>query len=1396
MKKLSKVALSAGLAMLSTSIYAKSIYISGSIKSVSPKVEVVYPDEMYRGVEEYSVVARELANSGCSLHVNETDSYTTDSDDLKCYFEWTDDTDNSWIPNGFNVSGRPLGGAGEHSRSYRISYFSGTSKEKVTILEDSVSYTLIEPPAPVLVKVNTQSNTSSANGLVYVSHNSNERLQTAIIEVEERPYDQIVHLTQFNQSCSIPKGQTQCDLNIGDIGFSEDNSIMGEVYTSIKVTDKYDFISTPVEQLRYAWDYRPPVIEQFAYKATGNDENSPVVVTVENQTVEVANNEAIIVLTSPHSANYEDRWWLPTSVSVEFKTDEDIKQVSEYITLDGVDIRRLFQETKVSSASGKIRSLGQPQQIGDSFVYRVPLGSVNDGQYLTEVVASDIYNNNSSITDEKMELDRLPPQIRLYNNWTKFDNGDEINFIEHMVITVQDDTSTENEILDIMLDGKKVDFVGEFPQAKYITTPVDWQSNTAHTITVQARDKNNNHVETTYSISFLPLDFMFKNIDDLKVAHVQNQEIEYNQNKGKSCKLYNSDRLAIQSINNESRMACSVKWTVVPNGLEEAWDTTTPKLIGAFNETGAATIAAEIYVHDYYGRTNLIKSDSTTLIVSDPITPEILFEEKDMFAFGYNAVELGNYSIGRYRIRASSSPLDITILKNGKTLEDFNVAQSRRYAEHTISKTINDKNSANNRRLWQEDVYEVQVKYARQPENVVSNSITAYTVPSRKARLLAEQSDDEMSTSDRLSIKTKFGIYSSFYRDVVYDDSNLGEWQVRIAVQDENKELAGLTAWQTVTDNGQNTFDIDFEGDDIGDLRYYAQSRVVSPNPAYEASVISSRSSVKILKGTAIEGNMKTIRIAGSLPLSASIRYDYLSADDKRASAGVVWYMSDDNGTSWQKYSDGTRFTYIARNEGTWLVRAEITNRFTGEISHTDQVQIMAYRVPQLTLEGPSNLISGMTGKYTVYDQGELADSGNLLIEWSTDGGKTYVTGSETFDYEASQLGSNQIVVRAAYIGYESDEKSWGIKKKSVRTQTPKPVRIRVNSEKDIETTMTLPLVATVTPPYTKMDMDIVTEWVLPDGTVVSGNTYEFTPTEQDLAIADVHRFKMRAWVDGYKSMTYNEYDHQVQVWKYQFPQYTMAYTQDVKVAPSLITIWLRRPEGENLRENLKFDWNGRGRLELTKDWGMRARFKAKNPGIFPISVIASDDRGNWDEFTEYVEVIEADPISVDLTEYFSNTYHRYPLDVTLRPTIRGGHPDDRVADYRWYLNGELQPHLERSYAKFEDLEEGEHVLTLKVTTKFGQQGEASVPIEVLPNIPPVCSLSYRLVNKTAQVKADCKDEDGKIVRYDWKLGDYERKNVGSRISALRQPGETELAEVTGYDDSGDTHTTQLLIQW
>ncbi|MEZ9856468.1 hypothetical protein AB4347_20930, partial [Vibrio breoganii] len=83
------------------------------------------------------------------------EAYTSDSSNLKCFFEWTGDTDPSWNANGLALDGRPTAAAGEHYRSYRISYFNGIEKERITLIEDSVAYTILEPVPPVIVNVTT-----------------------------------------------------------------------------------------------------------------------------------------------------------------------------------------------------------------------------------------------------------------------------------------------------------------------------------------------------------------------------------------------------------------------------------------------------------------------------------------------------------------------------------------------------------------------------------------------------------------------------------------------------------------------------------------------------------------------------------------------------------------------------------------------------------------------------------------------------------------------------------------------------------------------------------------------------------------------------------------------------------------------------------------------------------------------------------------------------------------------------------------------------------------------------------------------------------------------------------------------------------------------------------------
>lgn len=1399
MKVKTKLTLAGGLMMLPLVLSAKSLYITGSIETVSPKLSITFPEPVYQGVKSYEIIGSTSPDSGCELETNEYIAKQTDNTGrTKCYFEWAQDSNYSWEPIGLTVSGRAMAEPGLHERHYQISYFNGSAKEKVVIQKGVIDYTIEAPQAPVITSLSTRTTSRIVDGYDLLTNDPNEMLRELVVNVEPRPYNQLVKFTQLGFECTVPENSDWCQVTFSAHQIAVDEEqLVGTLISEITVSDVFGFVFGTSEQVSYAWDFRPPVIEQFALKAVGQNSTKEIVLDVEGTSIELDNNEAIIVLSSPHSADQDNTWWMPPTLTLNFTKHKDHVPVRDFVTLEGRSVGNLFQKVEGTYIDRDVISTGVPQKIGDKFVYRVKLNNVNDGLYEGGVAARDVYGNTGILDIDSMLLDRLPPEIRIYNVNREFSSGDPINFLEHLVLTVQDQSSVNNEITEVWLDGQPIEHIGEHKMAQAITLTEPLPANTSHELVIKAKDENDNIVQRLYQLSFLPVNYTFSNVESEKIALVQNQDISFRQLQGPRCRLYRSPQEATLAIRQLNQTNCSVKWEQIPDGLEVAIDTTSPELIGAFNQTGVTTIRASIYIHDMLGRTNLVKEDEITLLVGDPDEPEIIFDERGMFVDGMYAVQVGESRVGRYRIHAASSPVYVTLKRDGQVLQEMQFRQSDRYRYHNIANMIEDRNIANHRRLWDENEYSLEVHYSRLPQQITSASVKSFAVPSSRVRAQIFQQSREVSNKQSMEVTAKFGLYDSFYRDLRYLPEQMGDWRIRIAAEGEDKETIGLTDWVALDSSGSNNFDVDFMDKSVGNVRFFAEAKVVSPNPAYEQWVKSSRGVIKVLKGTAIEGDLRTTRITGSVPLNASITYEFDSRNDRDAATTVKWFTSTDNGATWEPYgTQGTRFSYRADHEGTWLVKAQVTNRMSGEISETDRVQIMAYKVPKIKMQGPNNLIEGMTRSYTLYDGDVIADEGNLLIQWSLDGGETWTDGGYEMEYTANEFGVIVVKARAAYLGFESDEKSWNSDYIRVSTQKNKQVRAQIRGRNEIETGDTLELSAYVRAPYSNMDSDITIEWVMPDGTVKTGESLLFTPTMEDLTRADFHEFKLRSWISDAKEQTYTETVHRVQVWEYHFPQFGVAYTQRIKVAPSVIDIWLRRPISVNLNEEFKYDWSGEGRLELTKEYGYRARFTAKQPGLYPISVIVEDDRGNTDTFIEYVEVLEPEPISMELTPRFSNRYQRSPLSVNMRPTIRGGHPRDRVSEYRWFINGELVANQERSTANIADLLEGDHEIKLAIVTQYGQEAQVTFPVEVIPNMPPICSVAYSLFSKTARIEAKCSDSDGKIVRYNWKVDGRELSNVGKRISELRQQGETALVELTAFDDSGDSASTSVRVFW
>ncbi|MGR5096612.1 Ig-like domain-containing protein [Vibrio maritimus] len=1397
--------LALGFASISLVSFAKTVTITGTIKTVMPKFEVTLPETIYRSVKEYEILGRQTpgSNEGCELTTDLELAKTSTVEQLYCYFEWTNSSATNgtgWSQDLFDLEGRALLAAGEYSHDYTISFFSGSNHEKVIIDTGTLDYTVVEPEPPLVTNVTTITNDRDISGYTPITHDRNERFKNVRVEVEPRPYDQLIQIPVLSdRACTVPEGQTSCNLAGINISISSGaTELVGTMPVGFKVSDKYATFSNN-KTISFAWDFRPPVIEQYAFNARGQDASvsHPTVLDVDGTPVTVENNEAVVVISSPHSVNQSDFWWLPASLSLDITPDEQHAQDVSYITLNGENISNLFRTSLSYYTDSTLSSHGTPERIGDKYVYRFNVASIKDGIYRGEISASDVFDNGSSIEHENTLIDRLDPEIHLFNIDDKFTNGDPVFFLEHLVLTIQDETSNNNVITSVKLDGQEIEHKGDFTMARAIQDGISLEARTVHELTIAGTDGNGNTVERTFTLNFLPLDFRYSDVENQKFALVQNQGITFKQSTGNRCTMFKSEIEAVTAIREHGQLHCSVEWLETPIGLESAWDTSEPVLIGAFATDGEAYISARIWLHDKFGRKNLVKNDDVTLLVAAPPSPEILFDEKEQFAHNRYAVEPGESKVTRYRVRSASSPITVTLKRDGKVLNSNVVRQSPRYTYHNVAYTVMDTEKAYNRKLWDENTYTVEVRYSLMPNISVENSAYSYAVPSKRIRMRLESGVKELSTADELTLDSAFGLYDTFYRQIRYKASDMGDWDVRVVAENKDRSISPLTEWQSVASDGNTPFTIDWAPESIGQTRYFAQARLKSPNPDYEHIVRSNKSTVQVLKGTAIEGQLKTMRISGPAPLSTMIQYVHASREDKDAAEEVTWYISDDNAQTWQEYPEkGKRFMYRAETEGVWWVQAKVKNRFTGIESSTDRVQVMSYGVPDLEIDGATNVIEGLTEEYTLYDHGSIADLSSLVVQWSTDGGATYADGSASLIHTVEGLGTNKIAARAAYIGFESNPNAWQHVALGVRGQPPRPVRTRILGEKETEVGLPISLAAKVSAPYSRMNAPIVTEWIAPDGTRFNGDDFVFNPTETDLEWADFHDVTLTAWIDGAKEQTYAEYKHRVQVWAYEFPEFTLAYRQRIKVAPSEFEVWLRRPIGSNLHENFKFDWNGQGKVELTRDLGYKARFTAKKPGLYPITVTVEDDRGNYQDFIEYIEVLEPEPMSIELLERFSNKYQRAPLDVTMRPIIRGGHPTDRAADYRWYLNSELIEEETRSTAKIEGLQAGVHDIKFEVVTRYGQEESFTQRVEVVPNTPPLCTINYSMFSKSARIEADCEDVDGRIARYHWTVDGVERRNIGKRITEYRDYGSQAVVTLVAEDDSGDIATDTITVLW
>ena len=450
----------------------------------------------------------------------------------------------------------------------------------------------------------------------------------------------------------------------------------------------------------------------------------------------------------------------------------------------------------------------------------------------------------------------------------------------------------------------------------------------------------------------------------------------------------------------------------------------------------------------------------------------------------------------------------------------------------------------------------------------------------------------------------------------------------------------------------------------------------------------------------------------------------------------------------------------------------------------TADVNIVVPSAPQISIVGEKYVAERKTVRYTASTN--AAQTGDqLVIEWQVNG-ESVATG-EYVDVSFPAKGLYTITAKAYPVGFPQKSAEASLRVSAVTVSAPK---LHVIAPKAAEVGDTITLKAEIA--RLLGGLTPVVNWSFPDGSTATGTEVTYVPKVSDKGAMIV---SATLYPEGYDDLAVTA-SAKVNVTHYIFPVFTATPKHKVASAPVPFQVEYVLTPNVKSKCNLTYTWDfGDGSPVVSgKKNSMKHTYTV--PGEYTITATVTDDRNNSQ--TIQIPVVAGDqaPFTVDFKYSGLNKYHKVPLNLRVRPDIKGGNlKKDRIATYEWYINNELVSQKETLVATLE--EPGTYTLALKATTGLGFEALAQTTLEVFPNQLPSCEISYKDYpdrrQPATQLIATCSDPDGKIKSYSWDFGNGETSDKQKPYTNYSSSG-TYTVTLTVTDDNGESATFQQAI--
>lgn len=888
--------------------------------------------------------------------------------------------------------------------------------------------------------------------------------------------------------------------------------------------------------------------------------------------------------------------------------------------------------------------------------------------------------------------------------------------------------------------------------------------------------------------------------DVSKVSHtIQELFIQMKQDRGIKCNITLNSKEALEAgltreVTNRNKV-CFFEWSNIPNGLVQEQGYKIPTLHGSLLDEGEYDLGWRVSVYAKNGSRVTVAEESTKINAVPPSKPEITLLSSYKIDDKLYVVPVHGGYVGDIQVTSEASDLNVTIQNGSTVIENATFPPNNTGNKTLVTRRI-DSAAAD---AWEKTTYNVSAHY--EMLNGISSEVTFDVVnaPSNSVGAIISTEASKVVDTDKLPVEVKLADKINLNKS--YDPIEMGEWNVRLVQKDRrSQEITPLTDYKKIDEKGSANFEVDLLNM-TGNLNISAQAQLISPYPSYVREEFSNNLYLNVLYGGEVEAAIETRRMQGKAPMTTTIVLKANDRSQNKAIGSVEWQLSSDGGQTWESTVVNDRKKSLYRNtfpEGQYLIRAKVNNLNSDSSYITEQLQITAYNQPNLVIEGDTTVFVGDSAKITAKavdgDGNEIKDA---VIKWTYDKGETFInTGSEmTITNTESRRKSFEVWARAATAD-DNDKYSFSIKRLSVDFKGIKGPRIALSGQRVIEKDVEYTYSAQNFMPYKGMEgkFEIEGEFLLPDGSIVSGLTAKYTPSEEDVALGRVEVL-YTAWIKGYRDQgAISTATYRPRVWEYVFPRFSLYANNDVKVAPTNGKAQLRALAFRGDLEEPNYEWSVQtaegeptsGLVFVGDTNSSKVSYDVLKEGIYVITAKVKDGRGNFAEAFTEMAFSKADPFVVDIKLGYSNSFIRAPLEVYMRPDVRGGHPRDRVDTYEFRENGNAIVDSSSRSAKVV-LEAGEHTLKLIANTRNGEVLEKDVTITVAKNKPPVCEVISKELTTSWRVEANCDDPDGKVRTHDWTINGEKIALSSNRVTILKSTydGALPLVTVVGYDDAG-----------